>query len=218
MPLKKGKSRKAISQNIATEMKAGKKQKQAVAIALNVAGLSKKRKKKKKKKVKVHKESFDAVYENLLTHYLTENYGSNPSSNSGQEEQARGTTPSQVGQPVGAVGSNPTFQKETPQKIGQGKQKDGLADPQVYAAIQQHASNNTLDQFLQHPNNNNLMIDVNGDKFKSLDQNTQNIIKQHSQNKINQAKGTGSTQPISTKPSSYTTSTPVNTQQSQGTM
>ena len=33
MPLKKGKSKKVISQNIKTEMKAGKPQNQAIAIA-----------------------------------------------------------------------------------------------------------------------------------------------------------------------------------------
>lgn len=37
MPLKKGRSRAAVSQNIKTEMAAGKPQKQAVAIALNTA-------------------------------------------------------------------------------------------------------------------------------------------------------------------------------------
>lgn len=36
MPLIKSKSKKAVSKNIKTEMKAGKPQKQAVAIALNV--------------------------------------------------------------------------------------------------------------------------------------------------------------------------------------
>ncbi len=43
MPLKKGKSKKAVSDNIRTEMKAGKPQKQSIAIAMSVAGKSKKK-------------------------------------------------------------------------------------------------------------------------------------------------------------------------------
>ena len=46
MPMKKGSSKAAISQNIRTEMAAGKPQKTAIAIAMSKA------KKKKKNKIK----------------------------------------------------------------------------------------------------------------------------------------------------------------------
>ncbi|HHT0548925.1 TPA: hypothetical protein ACTW9E_001505 [Klebsiella michiganensis] len=43
MPLKKGKSKKVIGENIATEIEAGKPKDQAIAIAISKAGKKKKK-------------------------------------------------------------------------------------------------------------------------------------------------------------------------------
>jgi hypothetical protein len=45
MPLKSGKSKKVISENIATERRSGRPEKQAIAIAMSKAGKGKPKKK-----------------------------------------------------------------------------------------------------------------------------------------------------------------------------
>lgn len=47
MPLKPGKSQKTVSQNIRTEMRAGKPRKQAIAIAMRKSGKPRPRKPRK---------------------------------------------------------------------------------------------------------------------------------------------------------------------------
>jgi hypothetical protein len=50
MPLKRGSSRKTISQNIRTEIRNGRPWRQAVAIAYRQAGISSKKRKRRRRK------------------------------------------------------------------------------------------------------------------------------------------------------------------------
>ena len=58
MPLKRGSSKETISQNIATEVHAGKPQKQAIAIAMQKAGKAKAKKPKPKRSIKSLREKY----------------------------------------------------------------------------------------------------------------------------------------------------------------
>jgi uncharacterized protein YoaH (UPF0181 family) len=55
MPLKKGKSKKVVSENIREMMHSGHSQKQAIAAAMNSAGKSKKKKKRESTAAFMHR-------------------------------------------------------------------------------------------------------------------------------------------------------------------
>ena len=72
MPLEKGKSREAISRNIATEIHAGAPQKQAVAIALNTARKAGAKIPKHKRKAVRHARSRGLISEKAMKAHFGE--------------------------------------------------------------------------------------------------------------------------------------------------
>ena len=72
MPLKKGSSKLAISDNIRTEMHAGKPQKQAVAIALSEAKRKKKKKGNRKYAMRIMTHPLPCTAQSTKSAYLPE--------------------------------------------------------------------------------------------------------------------------------------------------